>query len=152
MAKQPSDASRYQSRYGGGWITAAQWIAELMCERQAKKDGRGLVMKFWLQPQWKKPFAMQLRLANGLMKIYQPAAISRALRSPRGRGAYSLAAGWLDELFAQEQAELDRKQAQAEEARAEPPQPPAEQTDKQPESPRPAFTPGKSKINKLRDI
>ena len=47
MAKNRSDSSKYESRQGGGWITSAQFLAEVMCERYAKKNGEELVYKFW---------------------------------------------------------------------------------------------------------
>ncbi len=38
MAKKATEHSRYESRYGGGWVAPQQILAEVMCERQAAKE------------------------------------------------------------------------------------------------------------------
>ena len=99
MAKERSDNSKYQSRHGGGWITPAQFLAELMCERFAKKNGQDIPPKFWYKDPWKKEFFKQLSIANRLLEKYDPAIVSKALRSPEGKKIVSLGAPWLKKLI-----------------------------------------------------
>lgn len=90
MAQNRSNYSKYESRYDGGWITPAQFLAEVMCERFAKSKSQDLNPKFWEKQPWKKEFLKQLNLANRLVKEYDPALISRALRSSEGKKIFSL--------------------------------------------------------------
>ena len=75
MAVNESEESRYQSSYGGGWVSAAQRIAEIMCERQAKSKKVDLPPKFWNLPTWKRSFMQQILAANSLLKVYKPKSI-----------------------------------------------------------------------------
>ena len=59
MARNYSEDSRYESRYGGGWVAPHQILAEVMCERIAAKEKTSLPAKFWDLPRWKKHFLMQ---------------------------------------------------------------------------------------------
>ena len=103
MAKNRSDSSKYESRHGGGWITSAQFLAEVMCERYAKKNGEELVYKFWNVDFWKKEFFKQLAFAKKLLLVYEPHIISRALRSKEGKSVFSLGAPWLKKIIELEQ-------------------------------------------------
>lgn len=103
MAKKRTDDSRYESRHGGGWITPAQFLAEVMCERTAKQNNEELASKFWNKPRWKKEFFKQLNLANNLLKQYDSAIVSKALRSKEGKKIFSLGAPWLKKLIEVEQ-------------------------------------------------
>ena len=49
MAKKRTQKSRYPSRYSpDGWVHAAQYITELICEKKAKADKIGeLPLKLW---------------------------------------------------------------------------------------------------------
>lgn len=99
MAKQRSDDSKYESRHGGGWITPAQFLAEVMCERTAKENLEELPIKFWNKPRWKKEFFKQLNLANTILKDHDAAVVSKALKSKEGKKIFSLGAPWLKKLI-----------------------------------------------------
>lgn len=103
MAKERSLNSKYESRHGGGWITPAQFLAELMCERFAKQNRQDIPPKFWYKQPWKKEFFKQLSLANKLLEKYDPALISKALRSQDGKKIFSLGAPWLIKLIEYEE-------------------------------------------------
>ena len=103
MAKERSSNSRYESRHGGGWITPAQFLAELMCERFAKQNRQDIPPKFWDKQPWKKEFFKQLSLANKLLEKYDPALVSKALRSQEGKKIFSLGAPWLKKIIELEQ-------------------------------------------------
>lgn len=103
MAKSRSDSSKYESRHGGGWITPAQFLSEVMCERQAKINGEELVYRFWNIQFWKKEFSKQLRLAQKILVLYDPHIVSKALRSKEGKKIFSLGAPWLIKIIEIEQ-------------------------------------------------
>lgn len=96
MAKNRSEHSRYPSKYAPkGWVTPAQYIIELICEKKALSDGRALSVKFWDNPEWAKFFTAQLRMCHSLIKKYSDKAIIRALQDNRTKNTYSLRAPWL---------------------------------------------------------
>ncbi len=107
MAANRSETCCYPSSYGGGWITAAQRVAEIVCERQAVKKGRRLPEKFWSDAEWRVPFRRQILLAEGLLKLYSPAALLKAIQSKSGSKIYSLTAEWLDPICREEQRAID---------------------------------------------
>lgn len=148
MPSEKTDKSGYQSRFGGGWIAPGQFIAESMCDRIARKDKAELPLKFWTLERWKRPFLLQLRHANSLLKLYSAEAIIRALRTPEGKRVYSLGAQWLDPLIRVEQERVDRQAEAREKAPAAEPAPPAATT----EPPRQPYKPRPSPLDKLRQL
>ena len=71
MSKEQTEKSRYQSRYSPDqFVSAAQYIIELVCERKAQLEERDLPVQFWKQPEWEKYFKMQLRKCHALLKKY----------------------------------------------------------------------------------
>lgn len=139
MAENRSDSSRYESRYGGGWITPAQFLAEVMCERSAKSSNLDLPPKFWNLPIWKKEFLKQLNLANKLISKYEPSLISKALRTPQGKKIFSLGAKWLKDILEKESKK--NKKADIEKV---------EEVNKLPT--RQNYVSGKSIFSRLKDI
>lgn len=108
MAKEFTDKSRYKSKYSEKYITAAQYITELVCENMAAKNNKALPVKFWNLPDWYGVFKRQLQLANSLLKIYDEQAIIKALTSKEGRKVWSLAAQWkLDKIIDEFQQKRD---------------------------------------------
>ncbi len=145
MAKERTEASRYESRYGGNAITPAQFIAELMCERLAKKDKKDLPVKFWNLPTWKRTFLQQVLAANTLLKVFSPKAILQALkREPK---VFSLRAPWFTPVVQEEQQKCDVAEAKQEAA----PPPVVETKPPVVEQPRPTIATKKSILNKLRE-
>jgi hypothetical protein len=89
----------YKSKYGLNiQITAAQYIAEMMCERKAQKNGQALWPYFWKDKEWQKEFVHQCSLANKFLKQYPPLVIIQTLLS--NRTVYSLRTQKLNKLFA----------------------------------------------------
>lgn len=108
------EKTRHQSRHASPdgssrWVSAAQYLAEVMVERQARKQGKELPIKFWDVKPWKGLFRHQLTLANALLKDFSPAAVSRALRSREGRAAFSLKAPWLRAIIERSEKEVIRE-------------------------------------------
>jgi hypothetical protein len=83
MAKKKSgNPATFESEHGATRkLNAMQKIAEIMCERIAAKEGRGLDTRFWLEPEWAKRFNYQMSTARSLLKLYDVEAILRALRA-----------------------------------------------------------------------
>ncbi len=139
-----SDDTRYESRFGGGWLNANQYLAEGMCDRIARKDGRSLPLRFWETKEWKEVFGYQLLLSSRLLKRFSAQVIIRALR--KEKRCWSLKAPFLlktiqreHELWKQEKLRL---------AAAEPPPLPPPVIEK----PRPGFVFEKSALAKLREL
>lgn len=89
MSKKRTDLSKYPSRYSPQkWVTAAQYLTELICEKKAQTSGKELPIKFWEFDEWKKYYKWQIGLANKLIKKYDPDALIRALKA--NKRIYSL--------------------------------------------------------------
>jgi hypothetical protein len=146
MAKQQSDKNCFQSRYGGGWITAAQYITEFLCVVIAKCERQELFDRFWDKPYWNKVFRRQVGEANKLLAEYSVDVILEALRDRRCYRLKSFGAKYLLGPILKEKQEKNR-------ARAAAPTPilPAKSTVV--EQPRkPVNTQSKSLFNKLKDL
>lgn len=86
-----SDKKGFESKYAvDTYVTAAQYLAEFMCERIAKKEGVQLPVRFWQLPHWKKVFLLQVLKANEWLKEYDMSVIMKGLRSPAASKIYSL--------------------------------------------------------------
>jgi hypothetical protein len=127
------------------YVTAAQYLAEVMCARLAARDKTSLPVRFWERPRWKKIFLQQVRLASGLLAAYPREAVSAALRSPEGRRAYSLGAPWIEELVRQQ---AERLATMAPPVTPPSPEPPPTAL---PDTPRPAFVQRPSLRKKLEE-
>jgi hypothetical protein len=143
MPDHPTEKCRFKSAFGGGYVSAQQFLAESMCRRKAAKDGKELPQRFWELLVWNREFALQARHAAGLLKLYSYDAIVRALRSTKGKNIFSLGAPFLDPLVQAEQLKLDR------EAKSGPAQQPPAPSG--PTQARPAFE-KKTTKSKLKDL
>ena len=113
MTRKRSDRSRYKSPSTGEYCTAAQYIAEIVCQRQAEKDNVGTpAYKFWNTEKWRKSYTHQIILANRLVKKHDERAIIKALNSGRGKSIYSLRFPGLEDLIIKEEQILHRSVAQ----------------------------------------
>ncbi len=109
MSKKRTNKSNYKSPSTGEYCTAAQYIAEIVCQRQAEKDNVGTpAYKFWNTDKWKKSYTHQIILANRLVKKHDERAIIKALKSARGKSIYSLRFPGLEDLIKKEQENLNR--------------------------------------------
>tara|TARA_R110002051_G_scaffold307810_1_gene379065 strand:+ start:88 stop:528 length:441 start_codon:yes stop_codon:yes gene_type:complete len=143
VTRKRSDKSKYKSPSTGEYCTAAQYIAEIVCQRQAEKDNVGTpAWKFWNTDKWKKSFTHQIILANRLVKEHDERAIIKALNSARGKSIYSLRFPGLKDIIEKEEKILKRLDAQG----------PIEVEDVNINSrPRKPFG-SKSTVSKLRDL
>ena len=90
MAKERSSTSCFQSKYGGGWISASQYLAEIMCAKEAASQKENLPDKFWNDDYWNKKFRKQISHATDLLKEYSVEDVLEALRHPDLKRVYSL--------------------------------------------------------------
>jgi hypothetical protein len=108
MAKERTEQSCYQSRFGGGWLTASQYLAENMCSRKGRSEGSELAPFFWREPYWQKEFLKQKRFAEDLLKDFDIQSIIAALKHPDAKKIYSFGAkSTLIPLIQKHQRKLD---------------------------------------------
>ena len=91
MAKNRTKKCCYQSRYNNSYVTPAQYITELICEKNALNKHNDLPRKFWELPEWANMYKYQIKYANQLVKKFPHSAIVKALLDPRTKSVYSLA-------------------------------------------------------------
>jgi hypothetical protein len=114
MAKNRSNASRFPSRYGGGWVSQAQYVTECLCVLIAKHERQELFDQFWNKEPWKAIFRRQVPLAIALLKKHHVEVVLATLRDRRCWKIRSFGAKWLlKPLLAQKQREYDAQQIQA---------------------------------------
>jgi len=85
LAKQETDKSKYKTRYAvDTYVTAAQYIAELILESCAVNEKTILPFKFWNTKKWHQLFIYQCMLANKLLKQYTATQLIDAIRKTKG--------------------------------------------------------------------
>ncbi len=110
MSNQPTDKSKYPSRYSPkAYVTAAQYIIELVCEKKAKFDRTELPIQFWKLAQWRNFFMRNLRQTHKLLKGFDAKAIINALNLQQFSNSYSIFTERFLGLVEQEQGRLDEQ-------------------------------------------
>lgn len=108
MSKQQTDLKKYRSPSTGDFCTAAQYIAEIICQRIADKDKLGtLAYKFWNQDKWKKIYIRQVSLANKFVKEYSDDFV-RFIKSKSGKFIISLGMRDIKQRFEKFRKTLDK--------------------------------------------
>ena len=91
MSKQRTNVSKFRSPSTGDFCTEAQYVAEILCQRQAKKEKVGnLAYKFWNQGKWKKIYIRQISLSTKLIKEFGEGVLIRFINSREGSDIFSL--------------------------------------------------------------
>ena len=99
----------YKHKTTGQPCNAAQYIAEMVCLREAEKQNVGKpAYALWNTEKWKKKFQSQVTRAYQLLKKYHEKAIINALNSWKGKNIYSLRVKFLEDLIQKEQVQLDK--------------------------------------------
>lgn len=81
MAKKITDKSKYKTSYKiDTWVAPSQYIAELVCESDAKTRGTVLPYEFWNHSDWSKVFRYQVTLAAKLLKKYSARQLIAAIK------------------------------------------------------------------------
>jgi hypothetical protein len=110
VATTQTEKSRYPSRYSPqAYVTAAQYIIELICEKKASQARKELPIKFWDLPEWRTFFVSQLRKCHILLKKYGEGAVIAALKGDRCKNINSLFAPWLEDIIKDQKEMLDAK-------------------------------------------
>jgi hypothetical protein len=101
---------KYPSKYSNGKdVSAAQYITEIICEKKAKREGKDLHYRFWINKEWAAFYRNQIASANKLIKQYKQLAIIKALKNPKAEKIYSLRAPHLIAIIEQEERILESK-------------------------------------------
>lgn len=79
----------YKSQ-SGNECTCQQYLAELMCMRQAKKNGERLSLGFWNTDRWRKTYKLQIIKANALLRVFSEKALVASLHTKKGEAIWSL--------------------------------------------------------------
>ncbi len=120
MAKQRSEKSKFLSRYSGDtYVSTAQYVTELICERKAAQNNKELPVRFWKLDEWAAYFKSQIFTAHKLCKKYRAAAIIKALMNPKNYKTYSLRAPFLEKSIIEEHNAIIVAEQQAEKNRQE---------------------------------
>jgi hypothetical protein len=91
--KRQTSLSRYKSPSTGDFCTFAQYVAEIICQRQAKHEKIGtLPYKFWNKGKWKSIYIRQIGLANKLIKEFGEDSVMKFINSKEGVKTISLGA------------------------------------------------------------
>jgi hypothetical protein len=91
--KTQTSINKYKSPSTGDFCTCAQYIAEIICQKQATHEKLGtLPYKFWNLPKWKKIYIRQVGLASNLVKEYGEEPVVKFVRSSAGKKTISLGA------------------------------------------------------------
>ena len=99
----------YKHKTTGQPCNAAQYIAEMVCLREAEKQNVGRpAHALWNTQKWQKKFQSQVTKAYQLLKKYEDKAIINALNSYQGKFIYSLRVKTLEKLIQKEQGKLDK--------------------------------------------
>lgn len=97
--KNRTEKCCYPSRYSPrGYVHAAQYITELICEKKAKVEGKELPLKFWELSDWLKYYKYQIMLANKLIKKYGEHVVISTLNDNRMWKTYSLRSPFLEKI------------------------------------------------------
>lgn len=101
-------ADQYLSKYSNDkYVSAAQYITELVCENKAVKDKCDLHYRFWTTKKWALYYRNQIASAHKLLVKYRAPAIIKALRDTDGKKIYSLRAPHLIDIIQRYESLLD---------------------------------------------
>ena len=102
----------YKHKTTGQACNAAQYIAEMVCLREAEKQRVGRpAYALWNTDKWQKKFKSQVTKAYTLLKKYSDKAIINALNSYKGKNIYSLRVKLLETIIKKEQESIDKLEA-----------------------------------------
>tara|TARA_Y100000004_G_scaffold190579_2_gene247944 strand:+ start:319 stop:774 length:456 start_codon:yes stop_codon:yes gene_type:complete len=91
MKRQRTEKSKYRHASTGDYCTCAQYVAAIMCQRNAENKNEGsLPYKFWNKKPWDWTYKKQLFKANSILKNYSEEALVKAIESPEFKGIFSL--------------------------------------------------------------
>ena len=81
-------------------VTAAQYIAELVCKNRAANLKVELPIHFWDQPEWCKYYKAQLFVIYKYLNRYDSEVLIKVIKE---KNIWSIFAKWINEEFLKEQ-------------------------------------------------
>jgi len=103
-------SKNYKHKTTGQPCNAAQYIAEMVCLREAEKENVGRpAYALWNTEKWKKKFLSQVTKAYMLLKKYSERAIINALNSSQGKNIYSLRVKFLESIIRRQETYLEER-------------------------------------------
>lgn len=115
MGKEQTKKSRYPSIYSPDkYVTASQYITELLFQKKSKFEKKDLPIRFWRNPEYSKQFVRWQRQANELVKEYGGDAIIAALKDPKSGLKWSLHTEFMLKLIDEHKLRIDEKNARME--------------------------------------
>lgn len=145
MPEKRSEKSRFQSRFGGGFVSDSQYITEILCIIIASQEKKDLFDHFWRHSPWDKIFRTQVTAAGKLLQKWDIGVVVAALKDYRCNKIKSFRAAWLLEpILKEKQREILVKQEVAETIEVE--KSPTDQLPRRPSSTK------QSLLSKLRGI
>lgn len=103
------DTRRFPSNYGGGNITPAQYIIELICAKKASMSNTKLSYKFWHTTEWSSFFKRWLRQVHVLLRKYDALAVINALNDKRAGKRWSLHSEFMLNLIDEHDKKLKKE-------------------------------------------
>ena len=95
-----TDLCRFPSKYAPNtYVTAQQYILELICERQANFNKKSLSVYFWRDKEWANIYKRWLRQVHKLSKQYSAKAILAALQDDKAKYKWSLNTPFMKDLI-----------------------------------------------------
>ena len=89
--RKRTQKSRYRHESTGDYCTCAQYVAAIMCKRNAENRNEGsLPHKFWNSGKWRWTYQRQVIAANKILEKYSEKALVRAVNSPEFKNIFSL--------------------------------------------------------------
>lgn len=79
MLKERTENSTFNSPSIGDFVTAAQYITEILVTRQAHKENKSLKYKFWEDEPWRSLFVRRITEVNRVLKQYNVIPVVRAI-------------------------------------------------------------------------
>jgi hypothetical protein len=96
---------KYISKYSNDkFVTAQQYITELICEHKALKEKKDLHFRFWTNKEWSLFYRNQIATANKLIEKYSSQAIIEAIKDDRAKKIFSLRAPHLIPIIEEHEA------------------------------------------------
>lgn len=101
MSTTKTEKSIYKSASTDEFCTAQQYIVEILMNREAKKAGKSLPLRFWNIDQFKKKYIGQIFKTNALIKAFDDKSVVAAIINN----------SWLHSIFYPKLGDLIQKES-----------------------------------------
>ena len=108
---------RYYSKWAAGYVTAPQYLTEMLCVHVANQNREQLPDRFWQTAKWKKFYQQQIHSAFHLLESFDMKAILQALADNRSKKTRSLRSPYFQKLVRIYQGKIDLAEATPKELR-----------------------------------